>query len=284
MGYGHYGRALGSLLEYNKVGFTPVDVDRPLTHAVDLLLQVVPTQFIRMAFETNSRFFTPETIVVNAAKGIEKTSQQLPHQIIRQLGYRRYYSLMGPSFAGGIVDKDPTLVSLGYTSDEHIETILELLQTPYFRMQRTANYQSLELAAALKNVYAILCGYAEGLGFGANTRAKLITVAIQEILKLGEAMGYSVDLVAPGIVGDLVLTCSSRESRNYQFGFYLSTMSPATALKQTQSTVEGFHSSQPIQALSKKYGVELPAANLTQQLLDGGVGAKPYFHQFVQSL
>lgn len=284
MGYGKYGRALGSLLEYNKVDFTPVDVGLPLTHEVDVLLQVVPTQFIQQAFQTNGKFIGQDTVIVNAAKGIEKKSHQLPHQIVQGLGYQHYYSLMGPSFASGIIDKDPTLVSLGYTSDQHVKIIKKLLQTPYFRIQPTADYQSLELAAAMKNVFAILCGFAEGLGLGPNTRAKLITLALQEILKLGEAMDFSVDLVAPGLVGDLVLTCSSPESRNFQFGLNLATMTQAEALTAVESTVEGFHTSYSMQALSRQYNVELPAAILTHQLIDGGADAKHHFYEFVESL
>lgn len=282
MGYGQYGRALGSLLAYNKVDFTPVDIDLPLTHEVDLLLQVVPTQFIRQAFKTNAKFFNTDMVVVNAAKGIEKTTHELPHQIIQGLGYKNYYSLMGPSFAAGIIDQDPTLVSLGYASDKHIKTILKLLQTPYFRVQRTADYESLELAAAMKNVYAILCGYADGLGLGGNTRAKLITLALQEIVKLGEAMDLSVDILASGVVGDLVLTCSSTESRNYQFGKNLAKMDCAAALKKVGSTVEGFHTSQSVVALSKKYAAKLPVAGLTEGLIEGS--GQQIFYEFIGSL
>lgn len=284
MGWGQYGQALGSLLEYNKVNFTPVDVDLPLAHEVDVLMQVVPTQFIREAFRTNERFIKPDTIIVNATKGIEKESHKLPHQIIQELGYQNYYSLLGPSFAAGIIAKDPTLVSLGHVQSRHDRAIKELLQTPYFRIQSTADYQSLELAAAMKNVFAILCGYAEGLGLGPNTRAKLITLALQEILKLGEAMDLSVDLVAPGLVGDLVLTCSSPESRNFQFGINLASMTQAEALQAAESTVEGFHTSFSMQALARQYKVKLPVAMLTHKVIEDGINAKYHFYQFVESL
>jgi glycerol-3-phosphate dehydrogenase (NAD(P)+) len=282
LGYGAYGRALGSLLEHNKIEFTPVDIDLPLTHDVDLLLQVVPAQFIPQAFKTNAKFFNPDMIVVNAAKGIEKNTHELPYQIIQGLGYKNYYSLMGPSFAAGIVDKDPTLVSLGYSGQKHVKAITELLQTPYFRIQPTANYHSLELAAAMKNVYAILCGYAEGLGLGANTRAKLITLALQEIVKLGEAMNLPVDILAPAVVGDLVLTCSSTESRNFQFGKNLATMNADKALAKVGSTVEGYYTTQSMSALSKKYKVKLSIAELIDQLI--GNGESQRFHSFVASL
>lgn len=282
LGWGAYGRALGSLLEHNQIEFRPVDVDRPLTHEVDLLLQVVPAQFIRSAFKTNAKFFRSDMIVVNAAKGIEKTSQELPHQIIQELGYRRYYSLMGPSFAAGIVDKDPTLVSLGYSAERDVKTIVNLLQTPYFRIQRTADYQSLELAAAMKNVYAILCGYADGLRLGANTRAKLITLALQEIVRLSQAMSMSVDILASGVVGDLMLTCSSTESRNFKFGKNLAKMDAEAALQRVGATVEGYHTSQSMAALARQYDVKLPVAKLIHNLINGQ--GQPEFYRFIESL
>jgi glycerol-3-phosphate dehydrogenase (NAD(P)+) len=223
-------------------------------------------------------------IVVNAAKGIEKKTNQLPYQIIQELGYKDYYSLMGPSFAAGIIDRDPTLVSLGYSNDRHVKTIVNLLQTPYFRIQRTTDYQSLELAAAMKNVYAILCGYADGLGLGANTRAKLITLALQEIVKLGEAMGHSVDILASGTVGDLMLTCSSAESRNFQFGKNLVMMDAGHALKRVGATVEGFYTSQSTAALSEKYTVKLPVAKLISRLIKDSPAGHRHFYDFVAAL
>lgn len=284
LGYGQYGQALGSLLTYNHVDFTPVDVDMPLTHTIDMVLQAVPTQFIVQAFQKNKQFFTTDTIIVNLAKGIEKENHQLPYQLIERMGYHRYYSLIGPSFAAGIVKKDPTLVSLGYTSDAHLALIKQFLQTPYFRLQPTLHYQAIELSGAMKNVYAILCGYANGLGFGPNTQAKIITIALQEIQNLGKAMKLQIDLATPGIVGDLVLTCSSSESRNYQFGKNLATMQSADALLAVGSTVEGYHTSASMVTLSERYKVKLPAALLVQRLITEDTYGHTLFDDFVQSL
>lgn len=285
-GWGAFGQAIGSLLTYNGVKFSIVDVDRPLGHNVDLIFMVVPTQFIRQALETNARFISSETIIVNTAKGIEENTHKLPYQIVQSMGpYPNYYSLIGPSFASEIIERQPTLLSLGYASKEHLPVVRELLQTPYLRVQSTRGRQALELASALKNVYAIACGYAEGLGFGMNTRAELITLALQEVVVLGDAMKLTKGAVtAPGIVGDLVLTCSSRESRNFQFGRRLSKMSQSAALRKSTGVVEGLSTSHSIQALCRKYRVELPLATLTSQLIEEGKEGQQYFHDFVQSL
>ncbi len=285
MGWGAFGQAIGSLLTHNGVKFTVVDVDKPLRHSIDVLFLVVPTQFIRAAFEANSRFIRPDTIIVNAAKGIEETTRLLPYQIVQSLGkYPNYYTLIGPSFASEIIDRQPTLLSLGYASKRHLPLIRELLQTPYFRVQSTRGRRALELASALKNVYAIACGYAEGLGCGMNTRAELITLALQEVVELGDAMKLGGAVTAPGIVGDLVLTCSSRESRNFQFGQRLATMNQARALKKSTGVVEGLSTSHSVQALCRKYHVELPLASLTSQLIEDSQDGPARFHAFVQSL
>jgi len=286
MGWGQFGQAIGSLLTKNNVTFSSVDIGLPLTHKVDVLFQMVPTQFIREAFRTNSQFIVTDTIVINGAKGIEKHTHMLPYQIIQEIGpYPNYLNLIGPSFAGGIMANDPTLVSLGYSLSRHVDDVKNLLQTPNFQIQPTVNYMILELAGAMKNVYAILAGYAEGMGFGANTRAKFITLALQEVVKLGQAMGMTdIDVLAPGIVGDMILTCSSPESRNYQFGVHLSVMSQANALKQAKSTVEGFSTSHSVQAIAHKHKVDLPVASLTQQLIEEGVNGRHYLYEFVESL
>lgn len=285
-GWGAFGQAIGSLLTYNDVKFTIVETSKPLDHPVDLVFLVVPTQFIRQALETNIRYISPDAIIVNAAKGIEEGTHLLPCQIIQEFGtYPNYYSLIGPSFASEIVARQPTLLSLGYASSQHLPLLRELLQTPYFRVQSTRGRRALELASALKNVYAIACGYAEGLGFGMNTRAELITLALQEVVELGNAMKLSGGTItAPGIVGDLVLTCSSRESRNFQFGVRLSKMGQESALKKSTGVVEGLSTSHSVQALCRKYHIELPLATLASQLIEEGKDGQAHFHDFVESL
>ncbi len=286
MGWGVFGQAIGSLLKYNEVEFQAVDVSKSFTEPVDLVLQMVPTQFVRQAFLDNKEFLGLDTIIVNGAKGIEENTQKLVHQILLDdLGYRNYYSLIGPSFASGIINHEPTLVSLGFADREHIQTILDMLQTPYFRILATRGRGMLELCSALKNVYAIACGYADGLGLGANTRAKLITLGLKEVVALGEAMDLSSgDVTAPGMVGDMILTCSSTESRNYQFGKSLVTMDQSKALKKVSGTVEGYYSSRSIQALIKKYDIDLPLASLVQVLIDADKAGKTKFHTFVKSV
>src|ERR1039457_1257818 len=176
IGQGKFGQAIGSLLEYNGVDFEYAEKDRPLTSPADLIFLMVPTQFIRTALRQNKRFISDKTIIVNGAKGIEEKTHLLPHQIVQSVGaYPNYYSLIGPSFAHGVRAKQPTIVSLGYENTKQLTIVKNLIQTPYFRVHPVAGCAALELASALKNLYAILCGYAHGLGTGVNSQALLIT-------------------------------------------------------------------------------------------------------------
>jgi glycerol-3-phosphate dehydrogenase (NAD(P)+) len=283
LGKGTFGKAIGSLLDANRVAFAYVDIDLPMEQVADLVFITVPTQHIRAALRTNARFFTPSTVFVNCAKGIEEQTHLLPHQIVaHDRGDAAYYALVGPSFASEILTGHPTLVSLGFGDRLHVQTIKDLVQTDSFRVAEAPGFESLELAAALKNVYAIACGFAAGLGYAMNTRAKLITLALNEFASLARAMCFAYDtLAAPAIVGDLVLTCSSTESRNFTFGVHLATSDATTALAKVGATVEGFYTSHSIQALAQTYQVELPLASLTHRLIEGGADAIPSFRAFV---
>jgi glycerol-3-phosphate dehydrogenase len=180
IGLGNYGKAIASLVEHNGYDYDYAEAmeSRLLSKPADLVFLTVPTQFVRQALLDNKQYLTDDTIIVNCSKGIEESSHLMVNQIVRSVSrYPFYYSLIGPSFAKGILDKDPTVVSLGYKRPEHIEAIKQVLRTPYFKIEESKGYRSLELASAMKNLYAILCGYAQGLGYGPNTQSQIITLA-----------------------------------------------------------------------------------------------------------
>ena len=151
----------------------------------------------------------------------------------------------------------PTLVNLGGYNGK-AQQICGLFKTDYFRVRPTKSVEALELAGALKNVYAIACGIAEGLGFETNTRAKLITIAYEEFRKLALNLNYAIDDDArPGILGDLVLTCSSIESRNFSFGRNLTKYSVKESVKKINSTIEGYNSAFSVLHFSEKSAMPL---------------------------
>ncbi len=285
LGKGAFGKAIGSLLGENGISFKYVALDIPMTQNADLTFIAVPTQQIRDALLTNQRFFHPETIFVNCSKGIEQDSHLLPFQIVEQtLSPKYYYSLVGPSFASEILEKHPTLVSLGFSDKSYVQTIKDILQTDNFRIVDSPGFEALELSGALKNVYAIICGYSAGLNFKMNTNAKLITLALMEIEQVLKTLDFKYQSIAlPGLVGDLVLTCSSSESRNFQFGYNLASMDTDKALQAVGSTVEGYFTSKSIQDLTKKHSLDLPLASLTAQIIEEGKKGLSKFKNFVST-
>lgn len=274
IGLGHFGKAIASLVEYNGLEYDYAEIteNRLLSRPADMVFLMVPAQFMREAIMQNRQFIPDGAIIVNGTKGIEKKTHLMAHQIVHSVGkFPNYYSLIGPSFAQEVVDQQPTVVSLGHKNPEHVPAIQKVLQTPYFTIQPSRGYRSLELASALKNLYAILCGYAEGLGYGSNTQAQIVTQALGEFRSLAKAMHFAdYDVMTPGVAGDMVLTCTSGKSRNFKYGFDLA-KAGAGASRIPKQTVEGYYTSYSINIIAKEHGARLPLAELTSKIINGQV-------------
>ncbi len=233
----------------------------------DFVVIAIPTQAIRGVIKNYGRNLG-KAVIINSAKGIERSSHKLPWQIVRELlGTEiEYFTLIGPSFAHEVDHKMPTLVNLGGYNGRTQE-ICDLFETDYFRVRPTKSVEALELAGALKNVYAIACGIADGLGFKTNTRAKLITIAYEEFRKLAENLNYEIDEDArPGILGDLVLTCSSLESRNFSFGKNLAKYRVKASIEKVDSTIEGYNTAFSILYFSEKS--EMPLGEFVLKIIE----------------
>lgn len=284
LGNGVWGSALGQLLTANGHKVTFWDKKSQIDPQ-DCVVIAIPTQAIRSVIKNYGRNLK-NAVIVNCAKGIEKGSQKLPSQIVRELlGTEiEYFTLIGPSFAQEVSQKMPTLVNLG-GSNGRTQEICNLFQTDHFRVKPTKSIEALELAGALKNIYAIACGVADGLGFGENTRAKLITIAYEEFLRLAVELKHDIDEKArPGILGDFVLTCSSLESRNFSFGRYLTRFSVKESVKKINSTIEGYNTAFSILYFSEK--TAMPLGEFILRIIEennpGMVGSK--FADFVKKI
>jgi glycerol-3-phosphate dehydrogenase (NAD(P)+) len=289
IGEGAWGKALSTLFKKNKQEFIFWDKKTKIDPS-NVVLLTLPTQAIRDVLETNKENLR-ESVIINASKGIELKTYLLPFQITREvLGEKiKYFSLIGPSFASGLEKETPTMVNLGSFSEDKTfnESIKAFFQTDYFRVTLSASVQALELSGALKNVYAISCGIADGLNFSANTKANLIALAYMEIEKLCQKLNYKLCVDAlESVLGDLILTCSSQESRNFQFGKLLTQVSVVEALKEVNSTVEGCDSSFAIPQFCHKNNIELPLATYVHQTikLDNPGEVSNRFNAFVKTL
>lgn len=287
IGLGHFGKAIASLVEYNGLDYDYAEIveDRLLSRPADMVFLMVPAQYMREAIIQNRQFIPESAIIVNGTKGIEKKTHLMAHQIVHSVGkFPNYYSLIGPSFAQEVVERQPTVVSLGHKNTEHVKSIQEVLQTPYFTIQPSRGYRALELASALKNLYAILCGYAEGLGYGSNTQAQIVTQALGEFRSLAKAMHFAdYDVMTPGVAGDMVLTCTSGKSRNFKYGYDLA-KAGAKKNRAPKQTVEGYYTSYSINIIAKEHGAKLPLAELTSKIISGNVSSDHDFRRHLAKL
>ncbi|HVZ11433.1 MAG TPA: NAD(P)H-dependent glycerol-3-phosphate dehydrogenase [Patescibacteria group bacterium] len=284
VGDGKWGTALGSLLTHNKIKFDFWKIGEDLP-SNSTFIMCIPTQAIREVLEKNRK--VKNITYINAAKGIEQGSHKFPHEIAREILGKNidYFTLIGPSFADEVVDEMPTIVNVGFTNKMNVEVVRSLFETDYFRVKLAMGVEILELASAFKNIYAIACGIATGLGFEANTRAKLIVLAMSEFNKLARKMSLSIsDEVLPGVVGDLILTCNSEESRNFSFGELLVKNDAETALAMIGQTVEGYFTVESVPHFEKKTGVDLPLARFVYDTIknDDPSSVKKSFQNFVK--
>ncbi|EGO04846.1 hypothetical protein SERLA73DRAFT_173976 [Serpula lacrymans var. lacrymans S7.3] len=252
--------------------------DRNLIQEMDVLLFAIPTQGLRDTLSALrpkiDSHKLPLLIFVN--KGIETGTQALTLEIIADTCggevARSATFISGPSFAKEIVRRQPTSVSVASLCEAQAKKASELFHQPWFRCYTGGDPIGLELAGALKNVYAIAAGMSDGLGFENNTRASLITRGLSEMTRIGTAYGAS-PLTFLGLagVGDLFLTCSSSSSRNYTVGYRLGKgESLETIIKTLGSVAEGVTTAKGLKKIIDELGVDAPIANGIYQVLYEG--------------
>lgn len=288
VGNGTWGNALFSVIKQNSPNAQIVSNVKDAQDS-NVIILTVPTQAIRDILEKID-FSKDKKIILNTCKGIEKKTHLLPNQIASQVikNEVEYFTLIGPGYAEEVKNKMPTLLNLGFTyQSNNIKLVLDFLQTDYFRVRASEGVEALELSGAFKNIYAISCGLSYGLGYGSNTQALLLTLAIEEISSLFEALAYKTDISHfAGAIGDLMLTCTSSESRNFTFGEMLANYSVEKALEKIQSTVEGYDSLSSIEYFKKQHGVGLPLATFVFSIIkqNNPSNIKKHFQDFVGSL
>lgn len=231
---------------------------------------VVPSQFIRATLKAFRPFLPRRPAVVCASKGIELDTLAPMSEVVAEAldGLQpRYAALSGPSFAFEVSRGLPTTVSLGCSARKLGRELQALFSTGTFRVYTTTDYRGVELGGAVKNVMAIAAGISDGLGFGHDARAALITRGLAEMSRLGRAMGAHVKtFMGLSGMGDLVLTCTGDLSRNRQVGLALGRgRKIKDILAETKTVAEGVKTTESVHRLSQKLGVELP---ITEQVYE----------------
>ncbi len=243
----------------------------------DMIVLAVPSPFIRGTAKNMAPYVSKDQLIVNVSKGIEEdTLMPLPQIIEEEIPQARVAVLSGPSHAEEVGRGIPTTVVAGAKKKEIAEFIQEVFMNDTFRVYTSPDMLGIELGAALKNVIALAAGMADGLGYGDNTKAALITRGIKEISRLALAMGASADTLS-GLsgIGDLIVTCASQHSRNRKAGMLMGqgyTMKEAMA--EVKMVVEGVYSAKAAMGLSKKYNVSMPIIEQVNAVLFDDYPAK----------
>lgn len=239
----------------------------------EIIILAVPSTAIRECSKMISSLLDNQ-IVVNVAKGIEagtlkRLSKVMEEELPRE---QRIAVLSGPSHAEEVARKLPTVVAVSSKDEEVREIVSSAFMNEYFRVYPNSDLIGVEIGGAVKNVIALCAGVSDGLGFGDNAKAGLITRGLAEIIRLGVKMGGKPETFY-GLtgIGDLVVTCASRHSRNHRAGELLGQgYSLEETLKQVNMVVEGVNSAKSVLELGKEYSVELPITEQACEVLFNG--------------
>ncbi|MBN2361429.1 MAG: NAD(P)-dependent glycerol-3-phosphate dehydrogenase [Deltaproteobacteria bacterium] len=238
-----------------------------------VVVSVVPSHVTRETLDRARPHLPESAIVVNATKGIEQGSLKTMAEVFEELlpapQRDRLAHVSGPTFALELARRQPTAVTVAARDETTAQTVQRLISTDYFRAYTTTDVLGVELGGSLKNVIAIAAGCSDGLGFGNNSRAALITRGLYEISKLIVKMGANL-LTMAGLagVGDLVLTCSSSLSRNRTVGFELAQgRKLSTVLKSLGQVAEGVLTAKAAHELAGREQVDMPISEAVHQML-----------------
>jgi len=239
----------------------------------DFIVLAVPSPFTRSTARNMKPYVAEGQIIVDVAKGIEEsTLMTLSQQIEEEIPQANVAVLSGPSHAEEVGRGLPTIVVIGAKTKETAEYLQDMFMNEVFRVYTSPDMLGMELGGSLKNVIALAAGIADGLGYGDNTKAALITRGIAEIARLGVKMGGAIESFT-GLtgIGDLIVTCASVHSRNRKAGYLIGQgMSMQEAMDEVKMVVEGVYSTKAAVKLGKEYGVSLPIIDKVNEVLFEG--------------
>ncbi|MDA3837843.1 MAG: NAD(P)-dependent glycerol-3-phosphate dehydrogenase [Candidatus Delongbacteria bacterium] len=247
----------------------------------EIIINAVPTQFIRTYFDKIKGIDFRDKIVVNVAKGIEvstgKDIRQMFISEFKTITDDNFVILAGPSFAKEVaVDKTPTAVVSASKNMEAANLIRDVFSSPNFRVYSNDDVIGVEVGGSIKNIMAISAGMIDGLGLGNNTKAALLTRGLSEMVRFGLAVGAKRETFS-GLsgIGDLILTCNSSLSRNWQVGNRLAKGETLEEILNNMTMVaEGVETTRIVNKLAKDQNIEMPIVSVVYQILFEGLEPK----------
>jgi glycerol-3-phosphate dehydrogenase (NAD(P)+) len=237
-------------------------------------LVVVPSHALRSVLRTLQPHITPATRIIWATKGLEQGTACLPHQIVEEvLGTRAMAALSGPTFAREVAAGLPAAVAVASRDQHFAREVADLFHDGRFRVYTSPDLVGVEVGGAVKNVLAIATGAADGLHFGANSRAALITRGLAEVMRLGLALGgQAATFMGLAGLGDLVLTCTDDQSRNRRLGLGLARgLTSEQAHLEIGQVVEGVQAASAVWTLAQRQGVRMPITEQVYRILYEGL-------------
>lgn len=251
----------------------------------DMLVLAVPSPFTRSTAHKMADYVSEGQVVVSVAKGIEEATLMTLSQIIKdEIPQCEVAVLCGPSHAEEVGIGIPTSLVAGAQTRSLAEQVQNIFMNESLRVYTSPDTLGMELGASLKNVIALAAGMADGLGYGDNTKAALITRGLAEMARLAVTMGAKYETVS-GLtgMGDLIVTCASRHSRNRRAGVLMGQgYTMQQAMDEVKMVVEGVYSAKAALALGKKYHVELPLIEQVGEVLFCGKSAKEAVKELMQ--
>lgn len=245
------------------------DLEKSLSDP-DVAVLAVPSPFTRSTAHQMAPFTRDGQVIVNVAKGVEEqTLMTLSEIISEEIPQADVCVLSGPSHAEEVGKGIPTTCVISAGKRETAEYLQGIFMSPVFRVYTTPDILGVELGGALKNVIALAAGTADGLGYGDNTKAALITRGIAEIARLGTKMGARIEtFYGLSGIGDLIVTCASVHSRNRKAGYLMGKgYTMKEAMDEVKMVVEGVYSAKAAKSLAEKYQVEMPIIEEVNKVL-----------------
>ncbi len=253
-----------------------VDMQKAVEGA-GVVVMAVPSQTMRRNARDIAKYMDKDSIIVSCSKGIEQDTCLILTDVIREeIPGSRVVVLSGPSHAEEIAREVPTTVVAASLEKSAAEQIQDIFMSPRFRVYTNSDVTGVELGGALKNVIALCAGISDGLGFGDNTKAALMTRGISEIARLGRALGASSHTFS-GLtgIGDLIVTCTSMHSRNRRAGMLIGQgKSAKEAVEEVKMVVEGISTTKPAYELGIKHNISMPITTEAYNVLFNGKDPK----------
>lgn len=252
------------------------DFEEVITDSKFIIL-VTPSHAIRQTIQNCKQYIKEDQPIIICSKGIEESSLMTLSQVVEEeLPNNKVGILSGPSHAEEVAKALPTTIVLASEHDDLLEKLQDIFMSPRFRVYTSKDVNSVEIGGAFKNIMALACGMAAGLGYGDNTFAAIITRGLAELARLGVQMGGT-EKTFYGLtgLGDIIVTCLSEHSRNRKCGYLIGQGVPVEeAIKQVGMVVEGVNATRAAKKIVEKYNVETPIIDATYSVLFEGKNPK----------